>query len=74
MIERFEPRPRGERSLEIQHLLFRVNALVRMRELLRERGVSESVLDEHNTEIGRLRWRIEGLVREIDWDQEWCAS
>jgi hypothetical protein len=48
---------------EIEELLRRIRGLVRVRELLRERGASEAELEEHSAEIGRLQWRLAQEVR-----------
>ncbi len=48
---------------EIDRLLLRIKGLVYVRELLRERGASETELEEHSAELGRLRWRLARLVK-----------
>jgi hypothetical protein len=48
---------------EIDRLLLRIKGLVYVRELLLQRGASETELEEHSAEIGRLRWRLARLVK-----------
>ncbi len=48
---------------EIDRLLLRIKGLVYVRELLRQRGASETELEEHSAELGRLRWRLARLVK-----------
>jgi hypothetical protein len=48
---------------DIDRLLLRIKGLVYVRELLRERGASETELEEHSAELGRLRWRLARLVK-----------
>lgn len=51
-------------STEIDHVLLRIQGLVRVRELLAQRGASKAELEEHSAEIDRLHWRLARLVRE----------
>ena len=48
---------------EIDRLLLQIKGLVYVRELLRQRGASETKLEEHSAELGRLRWRLARLVK-----------
>jgi hypothetical protein len=63
MIRRF-PRRSGETADRIEELLLRINGLVRVRELLRQRSASEAELESYSAEIGRLQWRLSRLVIE----------
>jgi hypothetical protein len=49
---------------EIEQLVLQIQGLVRVRELLDARGASQSELEEHSAEIGRLQWRLAHLVRD----------
>jgi hypothetical protein len=55
--------PRQRAGDEIDRLLLRIKGLVYVRELLRERGATETELEEHSAELGRLRWRLARLVK-----------
>lgn len=48
---------------EIDELLLRIRGLVRVRELLLQRGATDDELEEHSAEIGRLQWRLAQRVR-----------
>jgi hypothetical protein len=48
---------------EVDDLVLRIRGLVRERERLRQRGVSDAVLEEHFAEIGRLQLRLAEQVR-----------
>jgi hypothetical protein len=62
-------RAMNNRSPEIDELLLRIRGLVRVRELLRDRGASDEELEEHSAEIGRLHWRLAQLVRRAVADE-----
>jgi hypothetical protein len=63
-IERPTRVPRQVSPSEIDELVLHLIGLVRVRELLEQRGASEAELEAHSAEIGRLRWRLARLVRE----------
>jgi hypothetical protein len=48
---------------DIETTLLRIRDLVRVRELLRERGASDAEIEEHSAEIKRLQWRLAEQVR-----------
>jgi len=48
---------------EIETTLLRIRGLVRVRELLRERGASDAEIEQHSAEIKRLQWRLAEMVR-----------
>jgi hypothetical protein len=48
---------------EIQTMLLRIRGLVRVRDLVRERGASDAEIYEHTAEIKRLQWRLAEQVR-----------
>src|SRR3954452_14619345 len=48
---------------ETDELLLRIRGLVRVREILRDRGASDEELEAHSAEIGRLQWRLAEYVR-----------
>jgi len=54
---------RQQAGREIDQLLLQIKGLVYVRELLLQRGASETELEEHSAEIGRLRWRLARLVK-----------
>jgi hypothetical protein len=54
----------SDRDREIDDLLVRLVGLVRVRSLLDERGATETELEEHSAEIGRLHWRLARTVKE----------
>lgn len=64
MSEFAERRDLVDTAREVDELLLRLNGLVRVRNLLAGRGAGATDLDELNAEIGRLQWRVAGIVRE----------
>lgn len=48
---------------EIDALILRIRGLVRIHEVLRQRGMSDEVLDEHRAEIDRLQSLLADHVR-----------
>jgi hypothetical protein len=51
-------------SREVDELLLHLKGLVLVRAILEQRGASQTELDEHSAEIGRLRGRLAQLVRD----------
>jgi hypothetical protein len=47
---------------EVGDLLLHIKGLVLVRGLLQQRGATETELEEHSAEIGRLQWRLARLV------------
>jgi hypothetical protein len=48
---------------EIETTLLRIRDLVRVRELLRDRGASDGEIEEQSAEIKRLQWQLAEQVR-----------
>jgi hypothetical protein len=48
---------------DIETTLLRIRDLVRVRDLLYDRGASEAEIEEHSAEIKRLQWKLAEQVR-----------
>jgi polyhydroxyalkanoate synthesis regulator phasin len=51
---------------ELDDVLLRLKGLVFVRSILEERGATREEIDEHSSEIERLRERLAELVRDED--------
>jgi len=47
---------------DVDDLVLHLIGLIRVRELLKQRGAGEAELEAHSAEIGRLAWRLARLV------------